>query len=194
MIDQHDRLPKLLLELDQLKLVERQTYINGGVRRENSAEHSWQLALMGWMLTEAAGLDLSHEKLMKLALVHDLGEIDGGDTFLYSEKRDDAVNHEAQCIERISTDHAALLPNLQTLWEEQEFGHSKEALFLKVVDRLLPFLHNITSEGKTWRKLGIKKSQVMAKHAFIADDFPELHQWMMQLLDEAEEKGWFTNV
>ncbi len=187
--DLAETIPELLLELDKLKETERQTYISGGVRRENSAEHSWQLALMGWKIAEAAQLELNHEKLLKLALVHDLGEIDGGDTFLYADHRDDAPNQELACIERLSDEHP-VLARLPEDWKEQEYGESPEARYLKVIDRLLPFLHNITSQGKTWRKLGIRKQQVMDKHAFIADEFPQLHAWMMQLLDSAEQNGW----
>ncbi len=101
---------------------------------------------------------------------------------------------QLKLVERLAADHEQLLPGLKELWDEQEYGSAREARFLKVVDRLLPFLHNITSEGKTWRKLGIKKSQVLAKHAFIAVEFPELHQWMMTLLDDAADKGWVTDA
>jgi putative hydrolases of HD superfamily len=181
------------LELDTLKLINRRTYINGGERLENSAEHSWHLAMACWSLSNSLDLGLSEEKLLKLALVHDLGEIDAGDTFLYSSNRDSAHESERQCVNRIANHQGNAIPDLSALWEEQECGTSREAKLLKVVDRLLPFLHNIASKGKTWQELHIRKSQVLKAHAFIAEDFPEIHSWMKEMIELATENGWLKN-
>jgi putative hydrolase of HD superfamily len=86
------------------------------------------------------------------------------------------------------------IADLCELWEEQETGTSIEARLLKAVDRLLPFLHNFSSQGKTWRELGIKKSQVLKAHVFIADDFPELHAWMLERILLAVEEGWLIDA
>ena len=180
-----DALCSYFMELDSLKLVNRRTYIGAGERLENSAEHSWHLAMACWAVARHFELKVSEEKLLKLALVHDLGEIDAGDTFLYASNRDTAHTAERKCVARLTKHRGNPVAELAELWEEQETGASKETRLLKAVDRLLPFLHNIASEGKTWRELGVKKTQVMAAHAFIETDFPELHFWMASHIQHA---------
>lgn len=182
------------LELDALKLVDRRTYIDGGARVENSAEHSWHLAMACWSISRSLRIELSEEKLLKLALVHDLGEIDAGDTFLYSNERGNAHEAERECVKRLANHNGNAIDDLSALWEEQENGKSIETKLLKAVDRLLPFLHNISSEGKTWQALGIKKSQVLEAHAFIEVDFPEIHSWMLDKIQRAVGKGWLRNA
>jgi putative hydrolase of HD superfamily len=182
------------LELDALKLVNRRSYITGGERVENSAEHSWHLAMACWSIARTLQLDLSEEKLLKLALVHDLGEIDAGDTFLYSSKRDTAHTAERECVKRLAVHEGNAISDLAELWEEQETGDSIEAKLLKAVDRLLPFLLNIANDGRTWRELGVRKSQVVKAHAFIADDFPDLHLWMHDKIQLAVKAGWLKNT
>ncbi len=182
-----------LLELDALKMINRRTYIDGGVRVENSAEHSWHLAIACWSISRSLGLDVSEEKLLKLALIHDLGEIDAGDTFLYASDRSTAHTAEREGVKRLNNHRGNAIAELSELWEEQETGHSLETKLLKVVDRMLPFLHNISSNGKTWQELGIKKSQVLTAHAFIADDFPEIHLWMLDNINVAVQEGWLQD-
>jgi len=182
------------LELDGLKLIDRRTYIDGGARVENSAEHSWHLAMACWSISRSLGINLSEEKLLKLALVHDLGEIDAGDTFLYSNDRSNAHKAERECVRRLEQHPGNAISDLLELWEEQETGKSIETKLLKAVDRLLPFLHNISSQGKTWKELGIKKSQVLKAHAFIAEDFPEIHSWMFDKIQLAVQKGWLIDA
>lgn len=181
------------LELDALKLINRRTYIDGGVRVENSAEHSWHLAMACWSISRSFGINLSEEKLLKLAIVHDLGEIDAGDTFLYSNDRNKAHTAERECVKRLENHRGNAISDLSELWEEQETGNGIETKLLKAVDRLLPFLHNISSKGKTWQELGIKKSQVLKAHAFIADDFPEIHSWMLDKIQLAVQEGWLND-
>ena len=193
MSDQLTNIIDYFLELDALKLINRRTYINGGERVENSAEHSWHLAMACWSISRSLRLDLSEEKLLKLALVHDLGEIDAGDTFLYSSERNSAHTAERKCVERLENHQGNGVSNLSELWEKQETGNSIEAKLLKVVDRLLPFLHNLSSKGKTWQELGIKKSQVIQAHEFIASDFPEIHSWMRDKIQMAVQEGWLDD-
>ena len=181
------------LELDALKLINRRTYIDGGLRVENSAEHSWHLAMACWSIARSFAIDVSEEKLLKLALVHDLGEIDAGDTFLYSKDRHTAHTAERECVKRLESHSGNAVSELSALWEEQENGASIETKLLKAVDRLLPFLHNISSNGKTWQELGIKKSQVLKAHAFIADDFPEIHNWLLENIQVAVQEGWLND-
>ncbi len=193
MSDELANITDYFIELDALKLIDRCTYINGGVRVENSAEHSWHLAMACWSISRSFGIELSEEKLLKLALVHDLGEIDAGDTFLYSNERSNAHEAERECVKRIENHDGNAISDLSELWEEQETGESIETKLLKTVDRLLPFLHNISSQGKTWQELGIKKSQVLRAHAFIAGDFPEIYSWMLDKIQLAVQKGWLND-
>ncbi len=181
------------LELDALKHVQRRSYITGGDRLENSAEHSWQLAMACWSINRYFQLGLNEERLIKLALVHDLGEIDAGDTFLYSSQRSSADVAERQCVKRLAADPGNGIGDLEAIWEEQETGSSPETKLLKVADRLLPFLLNVNSKGKTWRELGVKRSQVLNAHAFIEQAFPEIHSWMLIQIDRATEHGWLIN-
>ncbi len=183
-----------LLELDALKLVNRRTYIDGGLRLENSAEHSWHLAMACWTISRSFKLEVCEEKLLKLALIHDLGEIDAGDTFLYDVNRDSAHNAEREGVQRLRNHKGNAVIELSELWEEQETGTSPETKLLKVIDRLLPFLHNINSEGKTWQELGVKYSQVANAHAFIADDFPDIYMWMTGQLNVAVAEGWLIDA
>lgn len=190
-----------LLELDALKHVNRRNYITQNdnasanadadeLRVENSAEHSWHLAMACWSIAEAFELEVNHEQLLKMALIHDLGEIDAGDTFLYADTRNDAHIKERDGIARLQSERGNGIANLSKIWEEQETGDSAETQLLKVVDRLLPFLLNIKTQGRTWIELGVKQSQVAAAHVFIKDSFPTIHQWMTAQLDYAAEQGW----
>lgn len=181
------------LELDALKLINRRTYIDGGLRVENSAEHSWHLAMACWSIARSLAINVSEEKLLKLALVHDLGEIDTGDTFLYSKNRHTAHAAERECVKRLENHPGNSVSELSALWEEQENGTGIETKLLRTVDRLLPFLHNISSNGKTWKELNIKKSQVLMAHAFIADNFPEIHSWVLDKIQVAVKEGWLND-
>ncbi len=185
-----NKISDFLLELDALKSVNRRTYINGGERVENSAEHSWHLAMACWAFAELLQDDFDVFKLIKLALVHDLGEIDAGDTFLYSSNRNNAHIKERQCVERLAKHAGNPITHLIDVWEEQEAGQTKEAKLLKVIDRLLPFLHNLTSEGRAWKDNGIHKNQVLKLHQFIEQDNIEIHAWLIAKIDYAVAQGW----
>lgn len=179
-----------MLQLDALKSVNRRTYINGGERVENSAEHSWHLAMACWAFAELLEGDYDVPTLIKLALLHDLGEIGAGDTFLYSNDRDSAHIEERKSVKQIASHPGNPIEAIVELWEEQEAGESKEAKLLKVIDRLLPFLHNITSEGRAWRDNGIHKNQVLKMHQFIEYESPEIYGWFISKLEHAVEQGW----
>jgi putative hydrolase of HD superfamily len=185
---------EFLLQLDGLKRVERRTYIKGGERRENSAEHSWQVAMGAWALANYLGREVSIGKLLQLSLVHDLGELGAGDTFLYSSDRADAMRRERACVADMAERYGDYLPDLLALWDEQELGESSEARLLKVVDRLLPFMLNVASEGKTWREHDIARSQVLGAHAFIEHEAPEVFGWIEEQLARAVERGWLRDA
>lgn len=181
-----------LLQLDALKSVNRRTYINGGERVENSAEHSWHLAMACWAFAEQLQNDYDVSKLIKLALLHDLGEIEAGDTFLYSDQRNNAHIEERKCVEKIASHPGNSISGIVELWDEQEAGQSKEAKLLKVIDRLLPFLHNMTSEGRAWRDNNVHKTQVLKMHQFIENENPEIYAWFISKVEYAVEQGWLN--
>jgi len=182
-----------LMELDALKLVNRRSYVSGGARLENSAEHSWHLAMACWSIARSFGLAVDEGKLLKLALVHDLGEIDAGDTFLYAAERAGANKAERACVARLHEHPANGIHDLLDYWEEQETGSSAETRLVKVVDRLLPFLLNVSSEGRAWRENAVKKSQVLGAHAFIEREFPVIHNWIREKVDHAVVQGWLLD-
>ena len=188
-----DDVTHFLLELDALKRVNRRSYVTGTTRLENSAEHSWHLAMACWSIAELFELDVNHENLLKMALVHDLGEIDAGDTFLYADTRRDAHLEEREGIARLQRERGNGIADLSEIWEEQETGNSKETQLLKVVDRLLPFLLNLNTEGKTWIELGVTRSQVAGAHRFIKDSFPPIHDWLSQNIEYATQQGWLVD-
>lgn len=183
-----------LRELDALKLVSRRSYVAGGVRLENSAEHSWHLAMACWSIARSFNIAIDEGKLLKLALVHDLGEIDAGDTFLYAAERADANKTERTCVARLQAHEGNGIDDLLAYWDEQETGRSVETKLVKVVDRLLPFLLNASSEGRAWRENRVKKSQVLRAHAFIATEFPAIYEWVQQKVEYAVEQGWLEDV
>lgn len=182
-----------LLELDALKRVNRRSYVTHTTRRENSAEHSWHLAMACWSIAELFELDVNHERLLKMALVHDLGEIDAGDTFLFASSRSDAHIEERAGIARLQAERGNGIANLAEIWEEQETGRSKETQLLRVVDRLLPFLLNLNTEGKTWIESDVTRSQVAAALAFIEHSFPVIHDWLTENIAYATQQGWLID-
>lgn len=184
---------EFLLELDALKSVNRRAYINGGERVENSAEHSWHLAMACWAFADLLQDDYDVAKLIKLALIHDLGEIGAGDTFLYSDNRNEAHIEERKCVKGIAAHTGNSIDDIVELWEEQEAGESKEARLLKVIDRLLPFLHNMTSQGRAWKENNVKKSQVLAMHQFIEHENSEIYAWLVSKVEYAVEQGWLND-
>ncbi|MGP5516006.1 HD domain-containing protein [Psychrobacter alimentarius] len=182
-----------LLELDALKRVNRRSYVTHTTRRENSAEHSWHLAMACWSIAELFELDVNHERLLKMALVHDLGEIDAGDTFLFASSRNAAHIEERAGIARLQVERGNGIANLAEIWEEQETGSSKETQLLRVVDRLLPFLLNLNTEGKTWIESDVTRSQVAAALAFIEHSFPVIHDWLTENIAYATQQGWLID-
>ncbi|MDX1787655.1 MAG: HD domain-containing protein [Psychrobacter sp.] len=189
-----DDVTHFLLELDALKRINRRSYVTGTTRLENSAEHSWHLAIACWSIAELFELDVNHEKLLKMALIHDLGEIDAGDTFLYADSRSDAHVDERAGIARLQSERGNGIADLSEVWEEQETGHSKETQLLRVVDRLLPFLLNLNTNGKTWIDANVTRSQVAGAHEFIKDSFPIIHEWLAKQIDYATKQGWLIDA
>ena len=109
------------------------------------------------------------------------------------ERRNYISGGEREHVAGMALRHGALIPDLEALWDEQELGQTPEARLFKIADRFLPFLHNITSEGRAWRENGIAKSQVLGAHSFIAGEAPELFAWIEAQVEEAVRGGWLRD-
>jgi putative hydrolase of HD superfamily len=192
--DRGERLPaqiRFILEIDKLKSILRRTWVLDRSRRENSAEHSWHLAVMAVLLVEYGppGLDLT--RVIKMVLIHDLVEIDAGDTFCYDQSA--LVNQNDR--ERRAADRLfALLPSdlaaeLRGLWEEFDARASPEARFAAALDRLQPVLHNYTTEGGTWREHRVTRAQVVARNQPMSEGAPDLWDYAKSLIDDAVARG-----
>ncbi len=182
-------------EIDKLKQVLRQTYLIDGKRRENSAEHSWHLAAMAVLLSEYAREELDLARVVKMLLLHDIVEIDAGDTFAYDEAAHaDKEERERLAAERIFN----LLPcdladEVFALWEEFEAGETPEAKFAEAMDRLQPILLNYGSGGIAWREHNISSEQVIARNRHIEAGAPGLWTYVRGLIDRAEEAGYLAS-
>lgn len=192
----NERLKKQLdfiLEVDKTKNIFRRSLIHDGSRRENDAEHSWHIALMAFLFSEySKDSDVDILKVMKMCLIHDIIEIDAGDTFCYDELgRLDKLEREQKAADRIF----GLLPDdqgkeLRELWEEFDATETPEAKYAAAFDRLEPILLNYANKGGTWQEYNIKKSQVLERINHISDSAPELYEFAVSLLDKAIEQGY----
>lgn len=188
---------QFLKEIDDLKQILRQTVLIKDKRQENDAEHSWHLAMLVMVLSEYSN-DSSIDILrtLKMVLIHDLVEIDAGDTFCYDEQgREGKVEREREAAHRIFS----ILPNEApkeyiALWEEFEAMETPEAQFAAAVDRLQPLLLNLYSEGHAWKKHGIKKSQVIERNHHIAKGSQILWEFAKNLIDEAVSRGYLIDA
>lgn len=187
---------QFIIEIDQLKQVLRQTLLNDGSRRENSAEHSWHLAMMVIVLAEYAPQGVTLLSAIKMVLVHDLVEIDAGDTFCYDVQGNESkAQREAQAALRLF----GLLPaeqasELRSLWEEFEAQETPTAKFAAALDRIQPLLHNQQNRGGTWLIHGITRDQVMKRMAPVETGAPELWLFVQQVIEDCVAAGYLKDV
>ncbi|HEY8449766.1 MAG TPA: HD domain-containing protein [Bacillota bacterium] len=184
-----------LVEIDRLKQVLRRSLLTDGSRRENSAEHSWHLAVMACVLAEHAAAPVDLERVLKMLLVHDIVEIEAGDTFIYDEQaRAAQTERERQAAERLF----GLLPadqggELRALWEEFEARQTPEARFAAALDRLQPLLQNYASGGRSWQEHGVHAERVRARNAgVLREGSPALWELARQLIDDAVARGYLA--
>lgn len=181
---------RFLIEADRLKLVSRRSYTSDGSRRENSAEHSWHFAL-GVLLLREYGAEFDVFRAMQMAIIHDLVEIDAGDTFVYDNVHQESkVERENAAAERLF----GLLPDDQktefrAIWEEFERGESPEARFALAIDRLCPVLLNYTTQGRSWKENGVSATRVANYNLAATGAAPDIQAFIGQLLDFAVEEG-----
>jgi putative hydrolase of HD superfamily len=183
---------EFIVEADRLKDVHRQTITTGSRRAETDAEHSWHLCLAVLVLAEHAnhpGLDVL--RVLRMLVVHDLVEIDAGDTFAYDTRAmADQHERESRAAKRIF----GMLPpdqgaEFRALWDEFEAKESPEARFAAAVDRFQPMLLNCRTEGAAWRRHGITHDRVLARNAHIAEGSAALWEYAAQMVREAVDAG-----
>ncbi|MFG1947581.1 HD family hydrolase [Nonomuraea sp. NPDC048826] len=179
------------VEIDKLKRIIRRNLLMDGSRRENDAEHSWYVATLAMVLGEHAPPGTDLRRVVAMLLVHDLVEIDAGDTFIYDPV---AVAAQAEA-ERAAADRIfALLPDgqgaaLRELWEEFEDRKTPEARFAKALDRFAPILANHHTEGGTWQLFKVTASQVREKVRLIEEGSPSLGAYARAVVEESVARG-----
>jgi putative hydrolase of HD superfamily len=184
------RVLEFTIEMDKMKSVFRRSSIFDGSRRENDAEHSYHIALMALAFEKYApeGVDLL--RVLKMLLVHDIVEIDAGDTFAYDKTANlDKKEREKAAADRIF----ALIENgaeLRALWEEFDAMETPDALYAISLDRLQPFLANCLNKGDTWFAGGVSKEAILKRMAPVEKGIPALWETVLRLIDENVENGY----
>lgn len=177
---------EFIIEVDKVKNIMRQTYLSDAGRKENDAEHSWHLALMAVLLKEYSNEEVELSKVVPMVLIHDLVEIDAGDTYAYDEVGAATKGErERKAADRIF----GLLPEDQKkwfreLWEEFEEYQTPEARFAHVLDNCQPLLLNDASGGKSWAEHGVKKSQIYKRNQYTGEGSREIWEYMKELIDK----------
>ena len=186
-----------LLEIDRLKTVERKIRVrDAGGRFENSAEHSWQLCVMAMELERFAAEPVQLHHVIRMLLVHDIGEIDTGDTMAFVEGGwAERKQKELEAVQRIfgllGPERAA---ELTALWQEFEAGETAEARFANALDRAVPPLLNLANGGQSWRENGISYERVVKRiEGQIAAGCPAMWEYLRVELAAARERGFFGN-
>jgi putative hydrolase of HD superfamily len=183
-----------ILELEKLKAVERKVRPLGLLRYENSAEHSWQIALFAASLASYAAAPIDINRVILMLLVHDIGEIDAGDTMVFVEGGwEERKAAELAAVTRIF----GLLPEgrgtaFLALWREFEDGTTAESRFAHAVDRAMPVLLNLSNQGQSWRENGISYERVLKRVGPEIDaGCPALWEYLHGRLEEVRNMGWF---
>ena len=178
-------------EIDKIKYIERKTKLFNSDRNENDAEHSWHLAMMTIVLAEHSDVPIDVLKVLKMVLIHDIVEIDAGDTFIYdTEKNHTNTDEERTAANRIF----GMLPKEQadeliSIWEEFENGETHEAKFARSMDRFEPLLQNASNNGGTWAEFGVSYDKVYEKKKDIKEGSSSLWSYAENLINESVEKG-----
>ena len=180
-----------ILEIDKEKNILRQTHLSGGGRRENDAEHAWHMAVMVWLLREYANEPLDLAKTMMMVLIHDVVEIDAGDTYAY-DAAGKATAHDRE--EKAADRLFGLLPEdqgreLRALWEEFEEYETPEARFAHTMDNFQPMLLNDSNGGGDWKEHGIRRSQTEKRNEKTGTGSREIWEYRKTILDANVARG-----
>lgn len=180
-----------ILEADKEKNIFRQTHLSGHGRRENDAEHAWHMAIMIYLLKEYANEEIDVAKTMVMALIHDIVEIDAGDTYAYDTAGlETQKEREEKAAERIF----GMLPEdqkaeLKSLFEEFEAYETPEAKFARAMDNFQPLLLNDSNDGGDWKEHGVCRSQIMGRHKKTRLGSEEIGQYSEELIMENVKQG-----
>ncbi|EEI90263.1 HD domain protein [Sphingobacterium spiritivorum ATCC 33300] len=178
-------------EIDKIKYIQRKTKLFNSDRNENDAEHSWHLALMAIVLAGHSNEKIDLLKVLKMVLIHDIVEIDAGDTFIYDmQKNHSNTDEERRAANRIF----GLLPleqgeELIAVWEEFEAGETPEAKFARAMDRLEPLLQNSSNNGGTWNEPGVNYTKVYTKKSIIKEGAEKIWEYAETLINEGVKNG-----
>jgi putative hydrolase of HD superfamily len=186
---------QFFLEIDELKSVERRNRLANGTRRENTAEHSWHLGMAIAVFAPFAAEPVDIGTAMCMALVHDIVEIDAGDTFAYDEEgaTSKQAREEAAADRLFGMLPAATGDRFRALWEEYERGDTAEARLVMAVDRMAPMLLNLAEGASTWREHGITRARVEARNrSYVEASLPGVWEHTAELLDAAVSNGSLT--
>ena len=180
-----------IIEIDKTKNILRKTKLFDGSRFENDAEHSWTICVMALLLQKYSNFTVDIEKVIKMLLIHDIVEIDTGDTLVYSSAREGVKNDEKKAAERIF----GLLDEDQKeyfieLWIEFEAKETNEAKFAAVFDRLEPLIQNYITEGYAWKNHNITYDMIIEKNKHIENGSKEIWEFVLKLLEKALSKGY----
>lgn len=194
MTAENERLQKqiaFIKEIDKVKSIFRQTYLADGTRKENDAEHSWHIALMVVLLKEYVSEDVDVAKVMTMVLIHDLVEIDAGDTYAYdSEGAKSKREREVKAADRIF----GILPEDQgmyfrELWEEFEAYETPDAKYAHLLDNFQPLLLNDASGGRSWNEHGVHKSQIYKRNEKVQETSQEIWNTIQEVVESHIAKG-----
>lgn len=180
-----------ILEADKEKTILRQTHLTGYLRQENDAEHAWHMAMMVYLLKEYANEEIDLAKTMMMALIHDIVEIDAGDTYAYDTAgKATQAERERQAANRIF----GMLPEdqgaeLRSLFDEFEACQTPEARFVRAMDNLQPILLNDSNNGRDWRLHQVKASQVKKRQERTALGSTQIYEYIHKLIEENRRKG-----
>ncbi len=183
-----------ILELDKLKSVTRKTKPTGLDRYENSAEHSWQIALLAASMAEYAHQPVDVDRVVQMLLIHDLGEVDTGDTIFYAEEGlSERKAAERVCVTRIFGHlPAPQRERFLSLWQEFEDNQTPEARFAHSADRAMPVILNLNNDMQSWRENNITHDRVVSRVGpTIRAGCPALWEYLEARLEEMRQKGWF---
>ncbi len=192
---QNERLNDQLLftaKIDEMTSVLRRTLLLDKSRRENDAEHSWHIAVMAMLFKEYATQPVDIGRVVQMCVVHDLVEIEAGDTFAYDvQGNENKEQREKEAADKLFS----MLPKeqgdmIRSLWEEFDAMETSDAKYAACMDRIQPFLHNTLTDGHTWVEGNVDRRSVEKRMAPVREFMPEVYKWIELNIDNAVKKGW----